>query len=176
MTYKLTGSIYICGMMGSGKTTVGKILAGKLKLPFIDLDEVIVKKAGNPIPEIFRTGGEHIFRKLEKDALYQTVENSQKIIALGGGALQNQEIVNHIKKKSLLIFLDAPLSVLSKRLANDSGRPLLQNTDEKETEMKIAKLLSERTKYYSQAHIKIETEKYSPELIADKIIRKLQSL
>jgi len=102
--------------------------------------------------------------------LYQIVENSQKVIALGGGALQNQEVVTHIKKNGLLIFLDVPLSVLSKRLANASGRPLLQNADEKETEMKIAKLLSERTKYYSQAHIKIETEKYSPGLIADKII------
>lgn len=173
MSRQPASSLFLCGMMGSGKTTVGKILANKLELPFVDLDNEIEKEAGMSIPEIFQVYGEPTFRELEKKAVFGAAGKSKSIIALGGGTLQNQEIVDHLKKNNLLIFLDAPLSVLSKRLRNDTGRPLLQRKSEKETETRIARLLKERIKYYSQSHIKIEVEKYSPEMIADEIIKKL---
>lgn len=172
VTGKLDSSLFLCGMMGSGKTTVGKILAKKLDRSFIDLDEEIEKGVGMSISEIFRSEGEQRFRVFEKKAVLRAVDKPYCVIALGGGALQNQEIVDRIKKNGLLIFLDAPLSVLLERLRNDSGRPLLQNTEGKETEKKIARLLSKRIKYYSQSHISIKTERYSPELIAETIIKK----
>lgn len=167
--------IFLCGMMGSGKTTVGKILAGKLDQPFTDLDEVIEKKEGMPIPEIFELKGETYFREAERNAMYQTISAGSGVVALGGGALQNQQIIEHLKINGLLIFLKAPRSVLLERLKKDSGRPLLQHTDDTTIRIKIDKLLEERIPLYNRSHITIHTERMNPEEISESIIRKMKA-
>ena len=173
MSNSKTKPIFLCGMMGSGKTTVGKILADKLSFSFSDLDDVIEKAAGMSIPEIFDLKGEPEFRKIEKKLLFHAAEKSNMVIALGGGALQNQKIVDHLKLKGQLIFLDAPLSVLFSRVKNDSTRPILQNKNESETKDRIQQLLKERMQYYRQSHITVDAGLDDPGLVADSVIKKL---
>ena len=114
--------------MGSGKTTVGRIVADALGCPFLDLDEVIVKKAGRSIPEIFEADGESGFRRLEKQALEKTVAKyaeSTVVLALGGGTVTIPGAVELLQQKTLCIYLQAPLETLEARLEGQKdGRPL----------------------------------------------------
>jgi shikimate kinase len=173
MTNNEIKPIFLCGMMGSGKSTTGKILADKLQLSFLDLDDLIEEKAGMSIPEIFNKKGESGFRKIEKEVLMQVSEESAKVIALGGGALQNQKIVDHLKLKGLLIFLEAPLSVLFNRVKSNSIRPILQHKNESEIKNRLHQLLAERMRYYQQSNITVNAGIDDPCLVADSIIKKI---
>ena len=165
--------LFLCGMMGSGKSTVGRLLAGQLGIPFHDLDSEIEKETGLKISDIFRLQGEKKFRQLEKYLVLKAAERTEGVIALGGGALQNQQIVDRLKLKGWLIFLDAPLSVLFSRVKNDSTRPILQNKNESETKDRIQQLLKERKQYYRQSHITVDAGLDDPGLVADSVIKKL---
>ncbi|MEX0769469.1 MAG: shikimate kinase [Balneolaceae bacterium] len=168
-------AIFLCGMMGAGKTTVGKSLAAKLSLPFVDLDDEITKQEGCSIPDLFAEKGEKYFRKIEREILEQKSEGLNGVMALGGGALRNQEVIRRLKSIGRLIFLDAPLSVLSERLKNDGNRPLLNETDDEKTEKKIRDLLTERRPFYSQSHITIQTGRRQPAEIVNIILEKIQN-
>lgn len=151
--------------MGSGKTTVGRIVADALGCTFIDLDDVIVKKAGRSIPEIFSTDGEAVFRRIEKQALEQTItkyaENTA-VLALGGGSVTVPGAVKLLQEKTLCIYLKTPLNILSERVQG-SNRPLAAAGFEER--------FSQREPLYeSAAHITIDTEGLTPEQIADEII------
>jgi shikimate kinase len=165
--------IFLCGMMGSGKSTVGKILAEKMKWPFSDLDDEIEESEGMKISQIFEQRGESAFRKIEQELLMNAAERKRVVIALGGGALQNQTIIDHLKIKGILIFLDAPLSVLFSRVKNDSTRPILQHKSDSETKDRIKQLLSERMRYYRQCHLTVDAAVHDPALVADSILNKL---
>ncbi|MEX1062421.1 MAG: shikimate kinase [Balneolaceae bacterium] len=169
-----TPPVFLCGMMGSGKSTVGRILASRMDMPFVDMDDLIEQQEGMTISEIFSRKGEKTFRKIEKELVMKTVDNSGCVIALGGGALQDQQITDHLKNKGWLIFLDAPLSVLSRRLANDTKRPLLQQAGKEKIRIRIDRLLKERKKYYLQSHITIDTGRLSPETASHTIINKIK--
>lgn len=164
-------------MMGAGKTTVGETLAKKLSIPFMDLDDEIEKQEGCTIRELFSEKGEDYFRKIEREALTLKSEELKVngVMALGGGALQDQAVINHLKRIGWLIFLDAPLSVLLNRLKSDQSRPLLNRHGTEETEKKINRLLSERRHYYLQSHITVKIREQAPAEIVNVILEKIQN-
>lgn len=163
--------VFLCGMMGSGKSTVGRKVADKLEVPFCDLDEVIENEAGKPIPEIFKDKGEPGFRKLERSLLIRKSQYSKGVMALGGGSLQNQHIVDHLKIYGWLVFLDVPLSVILNRISGDANRPMLRaDTPEK---IKVQSLLEERLPLYRQAEITIDAGNRMADEIAHELIKKM---
>ncbi|MEX2600309.1 MAG: shikimate kinase [Balneolaceae bacterium] len=166
--------IFLCGMMGSGKTTIGKVLAEKLALPFSDLDDEIVKREQALIPEIFSKHGEEYFRERERRTLEELSRLPAGVVALGGGALQNREITEGLKQQGRLIFLDAPISVLLSRLQNDKSRPLLNRTGQESPAEKLQRLYRERRPRYAQAHITIRIGTESPAEIAEAILVRLK--
>ena len=165
--------ITLTGFMGSGKTTVGKVLADFLGCPFFDLDALIVKKAGRSIPEIFADGGEAAFRTLEAKVLRQAVEKyaeSTAILSLGGGTLGTPASARLVAEKTTCIYLRASVDTLAARLAPEAaGRPLLRGAPDLRD--RIAALLAGREDVYaSTAHVTVDTDGLSPEQIADEIV------
>lgn len=170
---KLNQTIFICGMMGTGKSVIGKKIAAQLKLPFHDLDLLIEAEAGMKIPEIFDLKGEPYFRQLESDLLSGFAGSGPGVLALGGGSLQNQEITDLVKNNGILIFIDTPLDFLVKRLGKNNKRPLIKELDQDRLKQKIESLLKERLPYYRQAHITIHSKKMTAFETANEIIEKL---
>ena len=165
--------VTLTGFMGSGKTTVGKVLADFLGCPFYDLDELIVKKAGKGIPEIFADGGEAGFRALEAEVLRKTVAKyaeATAVLSLGGGTLGTPASARLVAEKTTCIFLRAGVDTLAARLAPEAaGRPLLAGAPD--LRERIAALLSEReATYAATAHVTVDTDGLSPEEIADEIV------
>ena len=159
--------ITLTGFMGSGKTTVGKVLADFLGCPFMDLDDLIVKKAGKSIPEIFAQDGESAFRQLEARLLRQTVEKYTEntvVLALGGGAVTAPASAALLREKTVCIYLRASLETLLQRLEGETaGRPL--------ADASLAARLSAREPIYEEtAHVIIDTDGLTPDEVADEII------
>ena len=159
--------ITLTGFMGSGKTTVGRILADALGCPFLDLDDLIVKKAGKSIPDIFAQDGEPAFRQLEARLLRQTVEKygeSTAVLSLGGGAILAPASAMLVHEKTVCIYLRATLDTLLSRLEGETaGRPL--------ADASLAERLAAREPLYEKtAHVTIDTDGLSPEEVSDEII------
>ena len=159
--------ITLTGFMGSGKTTVGKVLADFLGCPFMDLDDLVVKKAGKSIPDIFAQDGEPAFRQLEARLLRQTVEKyaeNTAVLALGGGAVTTPASAALLHEKTVCIYLRATLDTLLERLAGETaGRPLADEA--------MAARLAEREPLYEEtAHVIIDTDGLAPDEVADEII------
>lgn len=159
-------SIYVCGFMASGKSTLGKALAKKLEREFRDLDEILVKSEGQSINEIFSEKGEAYFRKKEWEYLLELTRHFKGVVSLGGGALQKQRIVDHLKVNGLLVYLDTPMGEIVDRVMSSDERPILFDKNGKIksretlfTELKT--LYSERKSFYNQAQITINTTLYS---------------
>ena len=159
--------IALTGFMGSGKTTVGRLVADALGCPFVDLDGVIEKKALRSIPQIFAEEGEAGFRKREKQALEQTVRKyaeNMAVLALGGGTVTVPGAVALLQEKTLCICLQASLDSLLQHLeGHTEGRPLADEN--------LAERLAAREPLYREAaHLILETDGLTPEQIADEII------
>ena len=124
-------NIILCGFMGCGKTTLGKMLAEQLNMEFLDIDKIIEDKQNLKISEIFENFGEDYFRKLESATVNKICNLKNKIISLGGGTLENFENFKKLKANGIIFFLNVPLNILKIRLQNDTKRPLLksQNID-----------------------------------------------
>src|SRR5210317_499188 len=118
-------NISLCGMMGSGKSAVGKILANKLDYNFIDVDKMIEIKAKKTIKKIFEEDGEEYFRDLEEKITINILNHKETIVSLGGGAIVNEKIRNTINKNSYNIYLNVDINILMKRLKNSKTRPLI---------------------------------------------------
>lgn len=169
-------SVFICGMMGSGKSTVGKILAKQLNVPFQDLDSLIAEESGMTIPEIFEKKGEAGFRSIERNLVLKESQSSKGVLALGGGSLQNQQVVDQLIASGQLIFLKVSQSVLLDRLSSEQHRPLLKNSksSRRDLQEKISQLIDERLPFYSQAQIIVEAEGKTPQKIAEELTQKLK--
>ena len=170
---KLSKPVFLCGMMASGKTVNGKILADKLGIPFHDSDRNIENCEKMSIPEIFKKEGENYFRNCERNIIGKLCNITKPaIISLGGGSLQNQSTVDQIKSAGWLVYLHTPENTLIKRLKSSENRPLLQ---EKDRSAKIKKLLSERLIFYRQAHLTIDTNQKSPSQVTDEILEQIRN-
>ena len=166
-------NLYLIGMMGVGKTTIGKLLAQEIGYRFVDTDEVIVKAASKSINEIFIENGEAEFRQLESDILSQVCAYTKLIVATGGGIVIQQQNWSYLHH-GLIVWLDAPIPIILQRLAADNTRPLLQDAD---MESKLKSLLEQRQPMYSQAdlHITISATE-TPEEIATRILATIPSI
>ncbi len=157
------------GFMGSGKTTVGRLLARKLRTPFVDLDEEIEIREGLTIPQIFSLKGEDYFRKLEMEVLKDVTHSLPTfIIATGGGLGANPTAMEFMKKNGTVIWLDIDFETFKRRTTKDPNRPLLRKS-----EKELKELFERRKKIYSQAHLRIKSQK-SVEQTLQKILSFLQ--
>jgi shikimate kinase len=160
-------NLILLGMMGVGKTTVGKIVARKQGMEFIDTDENIEKKCSMSISKIFKEKGEKFFRIEEQKEVLKSIKKSNCVIALGGGAFINETIRNAILKNTISMWLDTDLKTLNKRIKLNKKRPLL---NEENNQKKIDKFYSERKNIYKLANHKIDCDNLNKENIAKKII------
>ena len=165
-------NLLLTGMMGVGKSTVGKKLAKKLKLKFIDIDKIIEKKEKRTIKEIFENKGEGYFRKIEKRISLEELKKSDAVIALGGGAFMDSSIRKEAKNLSISFWLDLGLRPLLIRLKNVKKRPLL---DQDSLEESVNKIYSQRKKIYNKSNFKIKCNLMSVGQIVDKIVRLYES-
>lgn len=160
---KKFGSVVLCGFMGSGKTTVGRLLAGKTARHFIDLDEYLEQKEGMSVSEIFAKKGEPAFREMEKQAVRELSLTGGLIVAAGGGTLLSKENAAALRANGIVILLDASLETVRERLKGDTARPLLHQPGGTDA---IAKLYHERSETYrASADIVLNADR-SPEQTA----------
>ena len=158
--------------MGVGKSTVGKKLAIKLKLKFIDIDRIIEKKEKGTIKEIFENKGEGYFRKIEKRISLEELKKSNAVIALGGGAFMDSSIRKEAKNLSISFWLDLGLRPLLIRLKNVKKRPLLNQDSLEES---VNKIYSQRKKIYNKSNFKIKCNLMNVGQIVDKIVKLYES-
>jgi len=158
--------------MGSGKSTVGKILSKMLGREFVDLDDVIVEAAGMTIPEIFKNRGETVFREMEARAAAR-FSAGRWVVALGGGTLVNEDTRDILFTRGIVVYLRARPATLACRLKDHMGdRPLL-SCDEPLTQ-RITSLLEDRSQTYSLAHWTLDTDDLSPEQVAEKLFQRIK--
>ncbi|MDE2444602.1 MAG: shikimate kinase [Alphaproteobacteria bacterium] len=147
-------ALVLVGLMGAGKTSVGRRVAEKLDIPFIDADHEIEIAAGKTIPEIFADHGEAYFREGERRVINRLLENGKQVLATGGGAFMNTETRQNIKHHGLSLWLKADLDVLLKRVAKRNDRPLLQQEDPAAV---MTRLMDLRYPIYAEADITVES-------------------
>ncbi|MEP0940685.1 MAG: shikimate kinase [Rhizobiaceae bacterium] len=160
-------SIVLVGIMGVGKSTIGKRLSQYLDIPFVDADKEIEKAAGMDIQDIFDQFGEEAFRSGEKKVIKRLMTEGQKILATGGGAFMNEEIRADIAESGVSVWLNADLDILMKRVQRRANRPLLKTEDPEAT---MVALLEERNPIYALSDIHIESRTVSRDVIAGEVI------
>ncbi|WP_293149695.1 MULTISPECIES: shikimate kinase [unclassified Microcoleus] len=166
-------NIYLVGMMGVGKTTVGRILARELKYRFFDTDELIVRVANQSIAEIFDREGEEAFRELETKVLGELAAYQNSIVATGGGIVARSKNWGYLHY-GIVVWLDVPVDQLCDRLRSDSTRPLLREGDLKS---KLQGLLSERERFYAQADVRVGISGGErPEEVARRAIEEIKKV
>jgi shikimate kinase len=167
-----SGTIFLVGMMGAGKTTVGKTLAQRAGLEFIDTDRVLVERTGVPIATIFEFEGEEGFRRRESGVLAELAARPGCVIATGGGAILADENRRLMRREGTVVYLRARLESLWERTRHDSGRPLLATDDPKGT---LAGLLEKRDPLYREAaHIIVDTGSQSAATLVSRVLAALR--
>ena len=164
---KSNKNLTLTGMMGVGKSTIGKNLAKKLEYNFIDIDRLIEKRERSSINLIFKNKSENYFRKIESEITLQELKKNSSVISLGGGAFLDKSIRASAKKTSITFWLDVNEDELIKRLSKSKKRPLLYKKNMSDT---IKKIYLDRKKIYSEADYRIKCSFLSSEEIVDKIL------
>ena len=154
-------------MMGVGKSTIGRLLAKKLRFKFIDVDRLIERQEKRSIKKIFDVDGEEYFRKIEEKVTLKILKNKSSIIALGGGAFINNEIRKEIIKNCCSIWLNLNLELLIKRYKRNNKRPLLEGNN---LESEVKKILQSRKKIYALANFKINCDNMNKKDVVQKIL------
>jgi shikimate kinase len=163
-------SIVMVGLMGCGKSAVGRRLATRLGLPFVDADEEIEKAAGKTIEDIFAEHGEPYFREGERKVLARLLRSGPQVLATGGGAFMNSESREAIAHAGISIWLKAELALLVRRVAKRNNRPLLKNGD---PEVVLQTLIDTRYPLYAEANITVESRDVPHEVIVAEIVERL---
>ena len=153
--YQLKRTVVLVGMMGSGKTAIGRALAASLDVPFVDSDAAIEEAAAASIAEIFARDGETFFREREAEVLRRLLSGSPRIVSTGGGAFLAPENRDAIAEMGVAIWLDADLEILWERVRHKDTRPLLRTADPKAT---LSKIYDDRTPIYALAGLKISVQ------------------
>jgi shikimate kinase len=164
--------VVLVGMMGAGKSSIGKRLAARLGLPFCDADTEIEKAANQTIPEIFEQHGEAYFRAGERRVILRLVAEGSRVIATGGGAYMDSETRAAIADSGIAIWLNADLDVLLARVRRRGNRPLLKNGDPEET---LRRLIEERYPVYAEAPIHVKSREVSHETVIDEVMGALDA-
>jgi shikimate kinase len=166
-------SIVLIGMMGAGKSSVGRRLHRRTGLQVIDIDELIAFKAGISVPEIFARDGENRFRELETEVLRELALESAAIVVTGGGIVLRQENIAFLKTVGTVIWLDADEEILFERATRRKGRPLLETEDPRAT---FAEILRNRAPLYSHAaDLRINTTEATDDEVADLILQEMET-
>ncbi len=163
-------TLVLVGLMGAGKTSVGRRLADRLNLKFVDADAEIEAAAGMTIADIFAAHGEAHFRDGERRVIARLLENQGQVLATGGGAYMDPLTRRHISEKAISIWLKADLDVLFKRVSRRKTRPLLNNEDPKAV---LEKLIEDRYPVYAEADIVVESIDAPHEVMVEKILTAL---
>ena len=159
-------NLVFLGMMGSGKSSIGSLVAKKLQLNFIDIDNEIETELGVSIKKIFETKGEDYFRKFEEKITLKKLKSNSEVISLGGGAFTNKNIRKEVLKNHLSFWLNWSDEILVNRIKNSKKRPLVSNASENE----IIDLIKKRSNIYSKALYKIECDNLTKKEIVKKIL------
>ena len=165
-----THPIVLVGLMGAGKTSVGRRLAEKLGIPFVDADHEIEAAAGKSIPEIFADHGEPYFREGERRVIQRLIGNGAQVLATGGGAYMNDETRARINENGIAVWLRASLPILMKRVAKRQDRPLLKTED---PEAVMRGLIDKRYPVYAQADVTVESRDVQHGQMVNDVIRAL---
>lgn len=167
--------IILVGFMGSGKTTIGKLLAAELGLPFIDSDETIEQQEGKTITRIFEELGEDAFRKMEQDFIISLENKERSVISIGGGMPCFDDNMDRLKALGKVFYLNVSLMTLTQRLMNNrENRPLLADLSQNELSAHVFERLTNRTVFYRQAHSIVPNEGNDPKRVVAEIIRELK--
>ena len=164
--------IVLVGLMGVGKSTVGRRLARRLGLPFVDSDEAIGDAAGYSAAEVFERFGESDFRDGERRLVARLIDGEVRVIATGGGAFVDPRTRGLLNERAITVWLDAPVDVLAERTGRRDTRPLLRNGDRKST---LERLAQERQPAYAEAHIHVRSGNGAHQDVVETILRKLET-
>lgn len=172
-TFKADRPIALVGLMGAGKSAVGRRLARKLQIPFVDADEEIERAAGLAVSEIFDRFGEAHFRDGERRVIARLAQSGPCVIATGGGAFVNDETRALLLDRCITIWLDAAVDTLAERVGRTDHRPLLRGKDPRAV---LSALAEQRRPAYAQAHLTVRSEAAPPETTVEKLFESLRSL
>jgi shikimate kinase len=167
-----TRSVVLVGMMGAGKSTIGRRLSARLRLPFRDADTEIERAHAMTIPETFASHGERYFRDGEAQAIARLLDNGPSVLATGGGALTREETRNRIRNQAVSIWLKADPDIIASRVKHRSDRPLLLTVD---PELTVKHLMADREPFYQQADLTIRSRDVPYETIVDECIEGLHA-
>jgi shikimate kinase len=165
-------SIVLVGLMGAGKTCIGRRLARRLDMTFIDADEEIVKAAGASVSDIFQRYGESAFREGERRVIARLLRSESQVLAIGGGAFIDSGTRGMIQERGVSVWLRAELDVLEKRTKGRAGRPLLETADPRAT---LAALMAARYPIYGQADVIVDTRDEAPEVTTVRVLDALRA-
>jgi len=162
------GNIFLVGMMGAGKTTLGRALAQRLRMEFVDTDRVMVERTGVPVTTIFEIEGEDGFRRREAGVLAEVAAGESRVIATGGGSILAPENRDVMRRRGTVIYLRARVDSLWERVRHDTTRPLLATPDPRAT---LAELLAKRDPLYRDAaHIIVDTGSQSAATLLNRVV------
>jgi shikimate kinase len=164
-------SVVLVGMMGAGKSSVGRKLAARLGLPFVDADTKIEEAAGMSIPDIFETRGEAEFRSGEARVIARLLDGGPQVLATGGGAYMNVDTRALVRVKGVSVWLKADFEVLMKRIKRRTDRPMLKTADPAAT---LQHLMDVRYPIYAEADVTIESREVLHEVIVEEILEQLR--
>ena len=164
-------AIVLVGLMGAGKSSIGRRLADRLRLPFVDADTAIEEAAGMTIPEIFKIHGEAHFRDGERRVIGRLLQSGEKVLATGGGAFMNAETREAVAASGISVWLRADLDTLMRRVRKRSNRPLLQTAD---PEQVMRKLMDERYPVYATSDIAVESREVPHDQIVSEVLVALE--
>lgn len=167
---RLKQPIVLVGLMGAGKSCIGKRLAAHLNLPFVDADREIEAAAGCSIPDIFAAHGEKAFRDGERRVIQRLLGNPVHVLATGGGAFVDPSTRALVKERAISIWIRADLDLLLKRVSRRNDRPLLQNVDPR---AKLAELIDSRHPFYAEADIIVDSADGPPEVTLGRVMEAL---
>jgi len=160
--------VVLIGLPGSGKTTVGKLVADALKAPFVDIDAIVARKEGRPISMIFAEKGESVFRELERVEMEAALGGVPAIIAPGGGWAAQQGALSSVQQRGLVVYLKARADTAASRAAPQGNRPVLMGED---PSSQMRELLKEREPFYVLADATVETDRKAPAKVVEELVR-----
>jgi shikimate kinase len=173
--------IYLAGFSGSGKSTIGPILANTLGFEFVDIDKFVERKAEKRIAEIFASEGEKVFRTIERSSLVEVASLDHHVISLGGGTIANEENFRLIQESGVIVYLQLSPEEIFRRVYHRTDRPLLAAADgsklpPEEAQKRVQDLLQTREQFYSRADVVIRADRKRVGATVDEIVRRLRGL